>query len=151
MESRGYFVLGWYLHTYPLPRIRLFAVLGGIAPVILLAENYVLSVSLGYFSSLHGFFNVHVLVMSALVFAVIRQQYRTLPYTDQRIHRIVKLLSRHSLGIYAMHLAVIGVIDLVFDQLPVLLEIPILFFGSLLGSLAGSIILKRIPLLKTIV
>lgn len=106
-----------------------------------------LTLRAGSFQSLYSNFKVNIWLWAAFVFVAVKAGLAG--KTDT--WRPISLISRHSLGIYAIHAAAFSVSSDLLRIPRAAIAIPVKFTISPGISLALSIVLKKIPILRKIV
>lgn len=145
----GYFILGYYLETYPLQkrkRIMVYAL--GIASLVLtIFLTYHKSVSAGtYIETYLGYTMPNVFIMSVAVFV----WFKSLDYKDGIVQRIIKLISDNSLGIYGIHMLIVFLFwrcGLDTFVLPGIISVPLISLAIVVISLLLICFIKKIPLI----
>ena len=151
-----FFILGWYLHNFQTDKIISYKVLGIIGFVLTAVFTYILSYSKGEFVSIMiENLTVNVLFQAVSVFILIKSKYTSTDYDQKKIiHKVIDIISKCSLGVYAMHAAVILICMIFVDRCGFDLSIataPCVFIISFLISLIVSYIFKKIPILRALV
>jgi surface polysaccharide O-acyltransferase-like enzyme len=94
--------------------------------------------------------SINVMLMSVCLYLFLRNgQYVVPPF----LRRVIDIICAHSYGIYLSHLLILNIFlrcGLTFTFIHPLLSIPIITFTSLLISCTLIIIMKKIPLLKSL-
>jgi len=145
-----YFVLGWYLRNQELCNRKILYALGiaGIAVTVL-----------GTFCTFeqagerifYDPFSLNVLLYTILIFVGCKSRFGAKQYADTLPGRSIKLIARCSLGIYALHLAFIGVMLRLFGSVSSVIAVPVIFVLAFAGSLMGSLVMGKIPFLRKFV
>ncbi|MGN1019085.1 MAG: acyltransferase [Aristaeellaceae bacterium] len=150
MGYTSYFVLGWYLDQFTdtCPK-RLILGLGLAGVCVTIAGTYVyfaleLTKEFLFFDN----FGVNVLTYAAAIFVLVISRCRHTVYQNRLSHRVIRVISRYSLGIYAMHVFFVSKLSRALIDLPTWQIILIVFLVSVAASTALSALLKRIPLLR---
>ena len=147
-----YFILGWYLNRGVKYRKLVcgLGVLGvmmtfvgtGWATVMLKMKSY----------PFYENFTVNVLLHSAAVFVLCRSWFEQPKKPDGVLHKLADWIGKYSLGVYAVHVYFIS--DLLMPNLGGLhcaVAMPLIFVLTMLLSMAVSMILHLIPLVRKIV
>ena len=94
--------------------------------------------------------SLNVLLMASSIYLLFRnKQYFVRP----SLRKVIDLICEHSYGIYLSHLLILNVFlqcGLSFDFIHPLLSIPIITFVSLIISCALIVLMKKIPLLRSL-
>jgi surface polysaccharide O-acyltransferase-like enzyme len=161
----GFFVLGAYLSTVQLRRSTLsIFILLGIA--LTAVGTYVLAANVGgaemYF--FQQYFSPTVVLVSVMVFLLLLSIKPPLVQEENRAsspskgHRLIQLISQHTLGIFFIHVMIIESIQRGYfgfvinrDTLNPIVEVPLLTAIVLFGSLAIILLLKKLPYLKQLI
>ena len=148
----SYFILGWYLHNFDLRRKKLFYVLGFAGFCITVTGTYLLYKLTGISEFVFtGNFAVNVLFYSIAIFIFAKANFAHRQQLPSAFSGLVSCVSKHSLGIYAVHAAVIAVAMRIFAGMHVLIMLPCTFAISAVISLLASIIISKIPFFKRFV
>jgi surface polysaccharide O-acyltransferase-like enzyme len=158
----GFFVLGTYLSTVHVPRRTLTVViLLGVALTAM--GTYALAATVGgtemYF--FQQYFSPTILLTSVMAFLLLltvkppSTQKETHP---SKIHKLIKLISQNTLGIFFIHVMVIesilkGYFGFTLNRtvLNPVIEVPLLTVIVLFVSLGTILLLKKIPHLKRLI
>lgn len=143
----AYFVLGWYLHTARIRPGKGWYLAGICGLLVTVFGTWFLTLRAGSFQSLYSNFKVNIWLWSAFLFVAVKAGLAG--RTDT--WRPVSLISNHSLGIYAIHAAAFSISSDLLRIPRAIIAIPVEFTISLVISLALTLILKKIPVLKHIV
>ena len=148
----SYFILGWYLRNYELTHKKLCYCLGMAGLCITFLGTY------GELSYLHSNewifysnFSVNVCLYSIAVFVLIKSLYGSVRYSDSFFHLATRLVNRNSLGIYAVHAAILAEVSPLFSQLHALIAVPLIFVITMIASLILSMLLQKIPLIRKVI
>lgn len=150
----SYFILGWYINNINIETKtkKLLYFLGIIGAIITILGTYMLSSSTGETLSLYGDLNINVLASSIAVFLFVRTKLaKTNPNKETKL---VNIISKNSLGIYAIHPLFIEGAHLIMHSLNsnlAIINIPLIFIIAFSGSLITSVFLAKLPLLKKVV
>lgn len=146
-----YFLLGWYLNNFDLKKKKLIYCLGIIGAFVTIMGTYVLFVTTGRALQLYNNLGLNVLFMSIALFVFIRNRFSGAGVKERGM---VKVVSKYSLGIYAIHALIVEVAYLALDRIGsslAIINIPIVFVLAFSISLLLSFIASKIPLLKRLV
>jgi surface polysaccharide O-acyltransferase-like enzyme len=151
----AYFLLGWYLHNFPPKKYRLLLIMGTVSWLVIFLGSHALSVLRNWPTLLYDYISVPVFFYSVMIFCIIKHRCETKKQScGYKPNKMIQFLAANSLGIYAMHSAVITVIMYVFETIDfniAILAIPMLFIASGGLSMLVSAIFKKIPLLREVV
>jgi len=146
----AYFLLGWYLNNYDLKHKKCIYILGILGLLVSIIGTSILSSIANKSVDLFDNLGINVLAQSVAVFVFIKDKFKE----KENENKVVKSISKHSLGIYAMHPAFITVIYKIFEISNInnaLICIPIAFAVVFLGSYLGTYIFSKIPGLRKVV
>lgn len=155
----GYFLLGYYLHRYPLScKMKKMVYFAGILSAVALpALNIIFSCYMGV-SSVGAFSSpksIGVCFMSVAIWLFVSEKEKCLGSVRQK--SIMCFISKHSFGIYLIHPFWITVIfhicqvDWAVTAVASVLVVPLIATGIGAISLICSMLLSRIPGIKRIV
>lgn len=147
----GYFVLGYYLHTYPI-NIKLrrgLYIIGVISAMSTILIGDYLSVKsgepFGVFSNMYP----NIIFYSIAIFLFIQQ----IKKDSSILYKGIVFLSKNSLGIYFLHPFIIeclNKIKITIGVLPAAVYLPVCGILTLIITSIGIKILKKIPILQKI-
>ena len=143
-----YFILGWYLRNYEIKHKRFVYSLGILSIVFEIIMTHGLSVYFNKPIQVYDNLSVNVLFQSIMVFVFIKSKYQN--YKGDGLN-IINVISRYSLGIYAIHAGIIDIFMLHFDLFKnynAIVMILFLFFTSLIISLIIAISMSKVKILK---
>ena len=147
----AYFVLGWYLGQIDFGKKKaVLALVTGVTVTFagtFLIRRFTAQTSFIFYEYL----SLNVLLSVIGLFALFTRVYTRKDYPQGQFGKLVGLVSRHSLGIYATHVAVMTVANYILPQIHPAVNIPVLYIVSVAGALAASVILSKLPLLKKVV
>lgn len=146
----GYFLLGWYLSNYDSKHKNVIYFLGILGLLVSIIGTFILSSMANKSLTLYNNLGINVLAQSVAVFVFIKDKFKE----KENENKVVKSISKYSLGIYAMHPAFITVIYKIFEISNInnaLICIPIAFAVVFLGSYLGTYIFSKIPGLRKVV
>ncbi|MGG3887951.1 acyltransferase [Metabacillus fastidiosus] len=150
----GYFLLGYYLHNYELPKFArgIIYLLAAIAMFVIIRGTYFLTLENegildGYF---YHYLNMPAVITSMAVFLI----FKHITF-DLCKFSVFALINRASLGIYLVHpyifLLLLENYDIHGHTVRAWAGIPLLSAFTLVVSLIIVLILQKIPLIKKIV
>ena len=145
-----YFVLGWYLNNFVLKNKKMVYYMGIIGAFATIMGTYILSITTGQALQMYSNFGLNVLLQSVAIFVFIKNRFSRETANEKEI---VKVISKYSLGIYAIHALIIEVAHLVLNNVDfdvAIIVIPIVFVSAFSISLLMSFIASRMPLLKKV-
>lgn len=146
----GYFILGYYLHKYPLNKTfkRFFYFSGIVSCIISVTVSQVLSVNSGSASSpLFGYLNIFSFFAAVSLFTLIISKYSNKKWGVRASHLIISG-SKYTLGIYLVHalvlrtFAILGLTSITFHPF---ISVPVISILVLICSVIIVFIIKRIP------
>ncbi|MCQ2353815.1 MAG: acyltransferase family protein [Clostridia bacterium] len=146
-----YFILGWYLNNFEIKHKKKMTVCGAAGIAIMIGMTYFLSVRTGEGIEYYSEYYLTTLAYSVMGFVLVKDSFKAENNDDSLFSRIVKTISKYSLGIYASHVAVLNVVFFVlrkFSLTNALIWIPLCFISSLIISLIISAVFRKIPFLK---
>jgi surface polysaccharide O-acyltransferase-like enzyme len=160
----GLYVLGYYLQKYPLPK-NFPTTLLGLILFGLFTITAGVTIALSYFigASFRFFYNHEALpsILSAmLIFWLVAKNTSYLTSLSLATKKLIKTISDATLGIYLIHVAVIGQISpIVWEYLPsipffllnLVVKISLMTSATFLISLVIILVIKKVPLLKHLV
>lgn len=150
----SYFILGWYLNNSDIKcngTCYFLGIAGALTTVVgssllSLYKNEVILL-------LYDNFSCNVLLYAIMVFCVVKSYFSNHVVQDN-IYKFINYLGYHSLGIYAMHSALISLFSFMvkkYISYSAFVAIPIIFLLTLLCSLIGTIVMKKLPGLRKVV
>lgn len=145
-----YFLLGWYIHNYDLKNKKSIYALGVIGTIITIVGTYVLSVSTGKAVQMYDNLSFNILFQSIMIFMLIKTKFQ---HTNNKENKFITIVSKNSLGIYAIHAAFVPIIYnlLIKAGLQIaIINISLVFIISFIIALLGSYIISKIPIIKRI-
>lgn len=147
----GYFILGWYLNTFDFKYKKTAITIGALGVIIAFSGTGVLSIVKGEVYSIIGNFNLGIILYAIGVFLLIKSIFANKTYNDNIFYSLINLICNCSLGIYAIHAAIVSIAYDVINFETALLQIPIHFTVSIVISFSLAWLLKKIPFLKKII
>lgn len=146
----AYFILGWYLNNYDLKNKKAVYCLGLLGAAVTVFGTYIVSAASGKSITLYGNLSLNVLIQTTAVFVFVKDRYSA----KTKGNAIIKSISRYSLGIYAVHAAIIAIFYNVFRRIgfdTALIVVPLVFAVALIVSFVTSALLSKVPFLKKFV
>lgn len=146
-----YFILGWYINNYDIKKQKSVYALGILGLIISIVGTYILSTTTGRTIQMYENLSLNVLLQSVAVFLFVKTKLKNIQYKD---NKFIKLVSKNSLGIYAIHVIVINIMYRILYRIGLdiaIINIPIVFIVSFIISFIISFIFSKIPILKKIV
>lgn len=144
-----YFILGWYINNYEIKNKRIIYVLGLFGLLISIMGTYILSNTTGESLQMYENLYINVLFQTVAVFVVIKDKLKS-----KKQLNIINSISKHSLGIYAIH-ALIATFSYEILEIAniniAIINIPVVFISSFVLAYLGSIIFSKIPVLRKVV
>ena len=148
-----YFILGWYLHNFDLKHKTAVYVLGGFSLIFTVVMTFVLTYTKNTPIQAYGNFHFNILFQSIGLFVVIKSIYSN-KKSNANKKTIIEFISKRSLGVYAIHLAIVDGYYKLFDGLffdIAIVNILFIFVLSFAVSLFLSFLFSKIPILKKVV
>lgn len=142
-----YFVLGYYLHTTHLNKNigSILIVLGVFATICIAVFTYLLLKEKGVCSELfYNYATFLVAIQSIAVFLIIKR-------VGNVDSKIVYLISKHSFGIFLVHMLVLYMLGLTSTTINPLIGIPMLSLLVFIVSYLITLVLSHIPVLNKLV
>ena len=143
-----YFILGWYLYNNDIKHTRLFYFLGILSLLYEVVMTHFLSVYFNKPIQMYDNLSINVLLQSIMVFIFIKSKYQS--YNGKQSN-FIRVLSKYSLGVYAIHAAILDVIRFYSDFLKdynAFIVIILMLLLSLIGSLIISILMSKVKVLR---
>ena len=148
----AYFVLGWYLNNRKIEKTALWLMTAFAAASVTVVGTYAEQMLTGSGKFIfYDEFSVNVLAYSVAVFALCRAKLGGKQAADIPLHRAVSWIAENSMGIYAVHMAILYVLTSLCSSVPAILAVPVMFIACVLLSGVSAMILRRIPVLKKLV
>ena len=147
----GYFVFGWYLNSFEIKHKKVIFALGGFGVFVTFFGTGVLSVIKGTVYSLSDNFALGVILYAMGTFTLVKSRFENEKYEDKNPHSFVNLICSHSLGIYAIHAAIVPLSSRYINLGTAFMQIPIQFAVTFAVSFGLAWIIRKIPVLKIIV
>ncbi|MCC6413995.1 MAG: acyltransferase family protein [Saprospiraceae bacterium] len=161
----GYYVMGYYLATYPIRYKKLLYGLGLVSILVNMFATAYVSLNAGvYVNTYFVYFSPNVVLMSAAWFLFLKEtDWGTFSMRYPRLHQGIMRFSELSFGLYFIHVLVI---DLLKNNYLGFLISPYKFFGMPVAPWIGSMLLAlsvtvisylvielllRVPFLKKVV
>ncbi len=149
----GYFILGWYLHQFGVKKLKLVIFAGTIGLAMTFGVTWFLSAHAGTVVTFYDNLFLNIVLYAIMIFSVVKEKIanRKIPIVVQKA---TMFISKYSLGIYAIHVAIINIDIFIFEKLGIsnaLLGIPFSFASALVGSIIICLILNKIPLLNKLI
>lgn len=150
----SYFILGWYLNNFEIKHKKTMIILGILGIFVSIIGTAILSMSLNEPHQTYDNISVHVFFQTAMVFSLVKEKYKKEMPRSVKIPKAVLFVSKHSLGIYAIHVFLIDVVSHFLRVIGVsssILCIPLIFVSLFVVSLLGAAIMGKIPFLRKVV
>jgi len=146
----AYFVLGWYLNNKEFSiKASSYRIALALASAVTILGTYLL------FRYTHteqyvfyDNFSLNILVAAVAVFMLCKMRFSDAERISRPARALISVISKYSLGIYAVHAAVIAVVMRLFAGMHVLIMLPCAFIISAALSLAASFAISKIPFFK---
>lgn len=146
----AYFLLGWYLHSFDVKNKNVIYILGIISLIVTVFGTYALSSAKGKSLPLYDYLYLNILLQAVMTFQFIKSML----INTKGDNKFVNIISKNSLGIYAVHIAVITALQKVTEMIGIdsaIIKIPFVFLLTFVISTLVTYILGKIPILKRIV
>ena len=146
-----YFILGWYIHNYDIKNKKIVYILSFLGLCVSIFGTYILSATTGKALQMYSFFSLNILFQTLGVFLVIKDRFRNVQNKD---NKFIKYVSKYSLGIYAVHVLAITIIDKIVREISfelAIIYIPIVFIFAFALSYLISFTFSKMPILKKVV
>lgn len=146
-----YFILGWYMHNYNIKINGDVCTLGILSLYITILGTYILSSSTGRAIQMYDELGLNVLLQSLVVFGGVKALFINKEHIN---NKFVSMISKNSLGIYAMHAIVVDFMYKILSKNGfeiAIINIPVVFMISFIVSFAGTYLFSKIPILKKVV
>ena len=144
-----YFILGWYLHNFDIKNKKFIYIIGVLGFLTSFLGTYIVSASVGEVIKISDNLSINVLCQSLAVFVFVKEKLSAVPQ-----NKIVFSISKHSLGIYAMHVMIIAMMYRIVEMLDfniAIIYIPIVFIPTLVLSYFMSLVFSKLPILNKFV
>ena len=142
-----YFILGWYLHNFPISHKRSICIGGVLGLMVTILGTIIftgMNVESSYFFSN---FSIGIFCTSVSVFVCVKSLFQD----KEGPSFFVNLICSHSMGIYAMHMGVFPLFTYILKIKYAVLAIPVYFIFAVALPLVGSIVLRRIRIFRFLV
>ncbi len=147
----AYFLLGWYLNNFEIKRKNIVYYLGIISLIITIFGTYILSISLGKSVRMYGNLMLNIFFQALCIFVFIKDKIEKNSFKESKV---ISLISKNSLGIYAMHVMIVKLTYEVLNSIKLdiaLISIPITFVTAFIVSFIVTSIFRKLPVLKKVV
>ncbi|MDO4747310.1 MAG: acyltransferase family protein, partial [Candidatus Saccharibacteria bacterium] len=147
----AYFLLGWYLNTFDIKNKKMIYCFGIISVFVTIMGTYLLSVTTNQAMQLYSNLGLNVLLQSVAVFVFVKSRLNT---TSTKERKIVKTISKYSLGVYAIHALIVEIAYMALKFVGMneaMVAIPIVFVLAFSVSFLASAIMSRVPLFRNVV
>lgn len=148
----SYFILGWYLHHCELHHRGVIYALGIAGFCMTFFGTYALRAwthAGGYW--FYENLTVNVLFSAIALFTLAKSVFGRMQYASTPFHRFIRVLSRYSLGVYAVHIMVIAIVKRFFSNTQAFVGILAIFIVSALVSVFASFIMSKLPVIRKFV
>lgn len=147
------FILGWYLHNFECRHKKTLYALGAVSLAFTVVMTYLLSYTTNTPIQVYDSRYVNILFQGVGIFVLIKSRYGDRESGADR-GAWIEFLSKNTMGIYAMHVAVTQVCFGLMKRLPLenaAATILIVFGIAFAVSLAASSVFHKIPFLNKVV
>lgn len=118
-----YFVLGWYLHTFEIKNKHIIYITGILGLILSIFGTYEFTVWKNDTSFFFNNFSITIFLYSASVFTYLKSKF----FHVNTANKMVEQICNHSMGIYAMHIAVFPLFTYVLSIKNAAIAIPVEF------------------------
>ena len=146
----GFYILGCYLHRYPLSdsRERVLYILGGALIVLGAAANTLQSVKNGEYTEWYtGYTAPNTIIAASAIYTLFAKRVKRIVFTEKAISGITRL-AEYSFGIYLIHALVLDVFSaagLKPTLMHPLLSMPLLTLLTFAVSFTAVGLIRKIP------
>lgn len=144
----GYFILGWYLNTFPVKKRKTWYLAGLFGMLMTFAGTQAFTMIQGRPRNFYSIFAVNIVLHSIGLFLLVKNWLGDRKHDGSRLSRFVQFVCVNSMGVYAIHpffvkasFKILGIRSAVF-MIPL---VSLIAFG---GSLICTQVLRRIPVAK---
>lgn len=142
-----YFILGWYLNQIHYKNKKIAYIIG-IAGAIISVVGTVIFTSYNKSATLYyDNFYINIFMIAIAVFVA----FKDVDTSKAWLRKSVYQFSKYTLGIYAVHFAVIVFLERIVDFNSAVINIPVRFVIVTLVSAIASWVMSKIPVLRKIV
>ncbi len=146
-----YFILGWYINNYDIKNKKVLYTLGFVSALVTIIGTGILSITTGQPIQLYGDITINVLLYSVMIFVLVKNRYKK---ENNHENKLISIISKNSLGIYAMHPVIIASISIILESINMnvaIINIPITYILAFVISFIGTYIFSKISILKNVV
>jgi len=146
-----YFVLGWYINNYSFKKRKIIYMTGILSAITTILGTYIIFITSGKVTHIGGYLTINVFLQTVAIFLCIKTKFNNI---KENKSKFISIISKNSLGIYAIHA---GIVSIAYDLLlnrgfnVAIINIPIVFIISLMGSVLITYMLEKIPILKKVI
>jgi len=144
----GYYVLGWYLHTFTPKRRRVWYAAGVLGFLLTFGGTQVFSLLRGEGKNFYSVFATGIVGYSAALFLWGKSLFDGKEHHRGIFGRFVRVVCNNSMGIYAIHAAIIQLLFTILGVGSAAVMIPLVTLVSFAVSLAATWVLRRIPVAR---
>ena len=147
-----YFVLGWYLNNKDFKCVKRIGLIGAAAFAVTFLGTYILIriVETNRYI-LCDYFSITVWLYSSAIFILCREKLKRVKYSDKLLCRGVSFIVKNSLGIYAAHYGLFWVTVRIFYSEYAIVNVPVKVALTFVLSLAATMVMRKIPVLRKLV
>lgn len=145
----SYYILGWYLVNYDFKHKKLIYALGILGFILSLSGTYIISANVGHLVQVSTNLTLNVLLQATALFFFVKDKF-----SDAKENKFISSVSKNSLGIYAIHLAIVNTIYKIPKILGIniaTINIFLIFIVAFTISWVISVIFNKIPYLRKVV
>lgn len=144
----GYFILGWYLNTFSIQNPKKWYIAGFCGMLVTFIGTQVFTMIQGKPRNFYDCFAVNVVFHSIALFLFVKNRLGDRIHDSSRFSKAVQFVCENSMGIYAIHPFVILLSYKILGIGAPLLMVPLVSAIAFAVSVAGTRILRRIPIAK---
>lgn len=145
----GYYVLGWYLNTFSVRRRGIWYTAGVLGLLLTFAGTQIFSVLKGEEKNFYSVFAINIVFYASALFLLVKSLLYSRKHDSGVPSRFVRLICQNSMGIYAMHPAIIQALFKILGVRSAVILIPLVSLSSLTISLIAAQVLRRLPAART--
>ncbi len=144
----GYYVLGWYLNTFTPQRRGVWYAAGVLGLLLTFGGTQVFSILKGEGKNFYSVFSPGIVGYSAALFLWGKSLFGSQEYDQGIFCRFVRVICANSMGVYAVHTAIIQILFKILGIGSAVVMIPVVTLVTLAASLAVTWVLRRIPVAR---
>lgn len=141
----GYYVLGWYLHNFPPKRRSVWYAAGALGLLLTFGGTQIFSRLMDESKNFYSVFATGIVGYSAALFVLAKSLFDGREHARGILCRFVRIVCDHSMGVYAIHAAIVQVLFTILGVGSAAVMIPLVTLVSFAVSLVATQVLRRIP------